>query len=206
MCWRTWGVRHGFSHDRIYYAFDMRADQLLVGCALAAWLAERSARHPIKVPRYLPELALVILLGTTVAGTGTGWVFRAFVPLVISVASSSLILGLIASPTSVLSRAFSAAPLIALGRVSYGIYLWHWPLLLEARFFWPDSKSAAVMAILASIPIAFASYHLLERPFLRLKRRFERGADGPALDAETVELSRQNVVGTRNLPSAGVKS
>jgi peptidoglycan/LPS O-acetylase OafA/YrhL len=171
--WRAWCAAQGASHDRIYYAFEMRADQLLAGCALAAWCASNGSRLLATATPVWAWAALSGLVATALAEAGESWPSRAFAPVLTSMLSCMLILSLTGRPASLVSKLFSIAPIVAIGRVSYGIYLWHWPLLLEARYLLPDSRMAALLATLASIPIAFASYNFLEKPFLRLKRRFE---------------------------------
>ncbi len=58
------------------------------------------------------------------------------------------------------------------GRVSYGLYLWHIPMFkLSAKSFpemlWLQNSAA----LLGTFALATASYYLIERPFLRLKDR-----------------------------------
>jgi peptidoglycan/LPS O-acetylase OafA/YrhL len=55
------------------------------------------------------------------------------------------------------------------GRISYSLYLWHWPLLVFARLIWGRAlPAAAIAAVIAlSFAAAWASYRLLERPLRR---------------------------------------
>lgn len=63
------------------------------------------------------------------------------------------------------------APLIKLPDYSYGIYIWHYPVMQGVMFFNPDFGPA--MLALYSVPIflalSAASWHLIEKPALRLK-------------------------------------
>jgi len=59
-------------------------------------------------------------------------------------------------------------PLAYVGRISYGIYLWHFLLIWWG---WP-----APLASAASIAVAVVSYERFERPFLRLKDRYARAS------------------------------
>jgi len=72
---------------------------------------------------------------------------------------------------SLLSRALSLPPLVFLGQISYSLYLWH-PMILSFGDKLLGIPRAA--GVLISLGVATASYYLVERPFLRLKRR--RGA------------------------------
>ena len=62
-----------------------------------------------------------------------------------------------------------------LGRISYGIYLWHWPVfryLHEARLglSWGPTQLVRIAVTLAAATISF---YVLERPLLRLRHRFD---------------------------------
>ena len=67
-------------------------------------------------------------------------------------------------------------PLPGLGRLSYGWYLWHWPmigfaLLLQDRWDLPGSANAAIaVGAVASLGVAWATYHLIENPIRHAPR------------------------------------
>lgn len=86
----------------------------------------------------------------------------------------TLILHLAQRDGAVLGRMFSVAPLVQIGRVSYGIYLWHYPVFMLFRLpgqFWLDLALKLGLTTL----LVLASYHWVEQPFLRLKKRFGSG-------------------------------
>jgi peptidoglycan/LPS O-acetylase OafA/YrhL len=56
-------------------------------------------------------------------------------------------------------------PLPALRRISYGVYLWHWPILLvKRRAQRPDRVSPFLARCVLTLAIATVSYTLVERP------------------------------------------
>jgi peptidoglycan/LPS O-acetylase OafA/YrhL len=64
--------------------------------------------------------------------------------------------------------------LVYLGRISYGLYVYHGlALAITDAWAWPMASAFAVTLVAAAV-----SYHVYELPFLRLKRRFERVALG----------------------------
>jgi peptidoglycan/LPS O-acetylase OafA/YrhL len=69
-----------------------------------------------------------------------------------------------------LASALEFAPLVFLGRISYSLYLWHWPL-----FVWFGVAGGFELldlpAIAVAVLLAIGSHYLVERPFLRLKNR-----------------------------------
>lgn len=96
--------------------------------------------------------------------------------------SSAMILGL--SPASGLTTFFSGTVLAATGKRAYGIYLWHWPLLVIARSLWPaDPWRNILLPLTATLLIALASYRWLEQPLRQAKWGFKVGMSGIALAA-----------------------
>jgi peptidoglycan/LPS O-acetylase OafA/YrhL len=84
-----------------------------------------------------------------------------------------LIFSSVCVPNSLAHRALAAAPLAAAGRISYGLYLWHYPIFLAlAR----DVGLSLGWTLALGAPLAFvaatASHRYVEQPALRLKRRF----------------------------------
>jgi peptidoglycan/LPS O-acetylase OafA/YrhL len=62
--------------------------------------------------------------------------------------------------------------------VSYGLYLWHWPLIRAAEDVPVGPLSRTILAFGATFIIAAISFYWYERPFLRLKERFVAGKSG----------------------------
>ena len=63
-----------------------------------------------------------------------------------------------------LSRLLSLSPMVWIGDISYGLYLWHWPLIVFAKALWPDRGwTAPTAAVLCFLP-AWLSYKYVENP------------------------------------------
>ncbi len=79
---------------------------------------------------------------------------------------------LFASELPDLTRYALLRPLAYLGEVSYGIYLWHLPVILTLGSHWPALPPATVLALTLAIVITLSSttWHLLERPIIRRLR------------------------------------
>jgi uncharacterized membrane protein YidH (DUF202 family) len=80
-----------------------------------------------------------------------------------------VIAAVVLAPATYVPRALSAAPLRAIGLISYGVYLWHYPL-----FLWLDESSTGLsglpllaLRIAVTLIISTASYFLLEQPIRR---------------------------------------
>lgn len=80
-------------------------------------------------------------------------------------AAVALIYSVTSSPDCALSKFFSLSPLRYVGRISYSLYLWHWPVVVLMR--WTtglDTSVKQILAALASWAMADLSYRLVERP------------------------------------------
>jgi peptidoglycan/LPS O-acetylase OafA/YrhL len=93
--------------------------------------------------------------------------------------SSALLLALFLQPQCMLARILAARPLVHLGRISYGVYLFHAPLLaaLEVKLGFSAKTIEAerylpILAVLAagSIGAAALHYRAVERPILAMRR------------------------------------
>ena len=172
------GVADGIalgSHDpsRVYYGTDPRAQALLVGAALAL-LVMRPRRRPRQasatagmVGLELIGIIAVVYLGwlwTHVADTST-WMYSGGF-LVEALAVAALIAASTRPYSPILGPLLSIAPLRAIGRISYGVYLWHWPVyvyLTPARTGLDDGP-LLVVRLAATFGLAVLSYRLVEQP------------------------------------------
>jgi peptidoglycan/LPS O-acetylase OafA/YrhL len=176
-------VLHGAAHPQLWCNTLARLDPIACGALLAVH-AERKDIHVS-----LWNRVMLLLFGCAVltvaghyedfAGTKELITFP-----VVSVACVALILGALGSklPSARSPRAVVQV-LVYLGRISYGLYVFH---LMFIEVFGALSahtlmaRAARTMAaLLATIAVAAVSYHFFERPFLRLKEKFARVASRP---------------------------
>jgi peptidoglycan/LPS O-acetylase OafA/YrhL len=168
----------------LWYTPENRSGGLILGCLAAVLFSHGLVR---RVPRSLVTLMLVAACAT-VATVSAESRFDAIVLLpLFTVSATVVLLGLVLHPDWWLARLVNRAPLRGVGRISYGIYLWHWPLFLA--FGW-------VVGLPLVIIVALISYRFVEHPFLRRRHTTRR----PETDArsqptpERVPLSVPHVV------------
>ena len=158
--------------SRIYYGTDTRIASILVGAALAAWLAWRGparagrARIGLEAAA-LAAMALLALAWTRVTGS-SNMLYRGGL-FVCAIATAIVIAAAVHPRRGPVARLLSLRPLCALGLVSYGVYLWHWPVYVvldESRAHlagWP----LFALRVTTTLAIAVVSYRLVERPIRR---------------------------------------
>jgi peptidoglycan/LPS O-acetylase OafA/YrhL len=153
--------------DVVYFATWTRAAEILAGALLAVWL---SAADRPSIPVWWRHLAapalLVIVIAAILTPTTTGWAYSGGLP-VFALVSGALIAGV--QLDGPVRRTLSVAPLVAVGRVSYGIYLVHWPVfvILDEYRLGVDGLMLATVQIAVTAAISVAMYLVVERPVRR---------------------------------------
>jgi peptidoglycan/LPS O-acetylase OafA/YrhL len=163
----------------ITYAFDTRADALLVGCLLALILKEGLAQRFLSAlcqPVWAPVLT-ASLIGLSVFAGRRSVAFEltgglTIEPLLVAI----LICQLVLQSESWLWQWLDSKPSTYLGRISYPLYLYHMlathlAMRIAARFPALGTPFFVVLAVLIAIAISACSYEIVEKPFLALKTK-----------------------------------
>ena len=161
-------VTHADPFRRIYFAFDARADELLIGCVLALWRPQVPDSGCVRHlwPAVLVLLAAVVLK-VSPFGPGLWYVDTIGCPM-IAAAAAYLILIVTSDRENPLTYLLSLPVLVAFGRISYGFYLWHYLIIREqSHMFFNRIEVTFALSIAAAV----TSHYLVERPFLELGRR-----------------------------------
>ena len=152
-----------------YYGTDARLYQLLAGALLAVLMRAAAGRG--LAPTAAQALALVGLVSLLVLGSGVLTMTPSNRGIAATAASVAMIHGLMRSGDLALSRLLSMPVPVFLGRVSYGTYLWHWPVILVLEEFIAVRPLAlAAIAVVVSTGLAALSFELLELPIRTAKR------------------------------------
>ena len=152
---------------------------ILLGVLLAYLLNERRSfgvLYRLVGHRWSPFLILAVLFATCEAADGIG---REWAKLALHAVFMLLLASLVIREDHFARPILTFAPLARLGVISYGIYLYHlWIIGIidtVSNRFHPGGVGRGLLFLLATvatIAVAEASYRLIERPLLRIKERF----------------------------------
>lgn len=175
-CWVVVGVLRLSEVAGPGLLWVQRPEALVLGAAVALLRRDQGAAWTGSRARSLATAGVVVGAAGLVAlglWDGADRMFGVGFSLA-AVASVALLLGLVVLHEQGVARVFARRPLVQFGRMSYGFYLWHMPVLR-----WVDDRlvgRAAVLRVAIGLGLAFAatvvSYRVLEQPALRLKARF----------------------------------
>lgn len=171
----------GHDPSRVYYGTDTRAFALLVGAVLAmvwpSWKMNADLtgkkRLALDLAGSLGLLVILLMIGTTDQYQPS--LYQGGL-LLYSVAAAGLVAAL-AHPASYLGRIFGWGPLRWLGECSYGIYLWHYPVIILTNPVVNTeglNLSRTLWQIGVSIILAALSRYLIEEPIRYGRRKYLR--------------------------------
>lgn len=176
---------------RGFFYTATRLDGLLIGCGLAfARSVGLFDRVPERGARTIGVGGAAVVIGTFILVSGSSSAPYLGVLTLVDVATGAMIVAIVCSPRSAVALTLSAGPLVATGRISYGLYLWQTPLTVVLL----GHLGAASLPVKLVVvwPVIFtaatASYFLVERPALRWKARFSPPPTG--LEAEAAVSGR----------------
>ena len=165
-----------------YYATVTRVPEIAVGVLAAgiwpmgraaAWWGEGGRGSAVATGAGVVALGITLVAWRTTDLTA-GWVYGGGLALVAVV---SVVLLVSVGAPGPLARVLGAPPLRGLGTVSYGLYLYHWPVVVLLAAPRVDLGPVALFGLRSAVALALAvgSYHLVEQPV----RRARLGPEAP---------------------------
>jgi peptidoglycan/LPS O-acetylase OafA/YrhL len=189
--WMAYLFHHGASLTRLYFGTDTHLQCLMVGAALAATLRIIAERSRPDGPADIGRLAIRSgpgkagarslrarsIDGFGIAGVLVGAAMWTLVSwsgaflyqggfLLMAFATAAVIVAVSVHRTGLVARALSVAPLVFVGRISYGLYLWHFPIFQVIDRERTGLGGLALLSVRFALTFALsiASFFLLERP------------------------------------------
>ena len=160
---------------RVYYGTDTRASGLLIGALLAyiwrPWNAEKSELFPkgkdALLPVGLAALGILIWANThyTLLMPDADQLFRG--GFLITSIATAIVIACVVTPNSNLNSILGLAPFVWVGKRSYGLYLWHWPVFqLTRERVDVDINGWELFAVRMFVTLVLVeiSYQCIERP------------------------------------------
>jgi peptidoglycan/LPS O-acetylase OafA/YrhL len=194
----TYLTRHhhvaGIERPWLRHSLAVYGDRFALGLLCAAVFIEMRRRSAFVNP------GVLLSFGVAVFAIGV-WVDPFHRDQYAAVGSAAMLMTLAVGERTLLGRLFAASPMRWFGRLSYGIYLWHLPLMFFGRrvgLFPGSTPWATIPCIiglaLASTALAYVSYVAVERPALGLidrrwgrRARWTRGAGSNRMAVATVD-------------------
>jgi len=172
--WMVWLHHRGADLNRIYYGTDTRVFMILIGATLGALSAGRPGLEG-RLGRLRPVVivlgsigAVGLLVASAWLTTDWAWLYKGVYGLVGAVMVLVLLAAAQPGPNP-LARVLEVRPLVGLGLISYGVYLWHWPISLWVR---PDNIHVDGLALFVvrcalTLGVSLLSYRFVEQPIRR---------------------------------------
>ncbi len=167
----------GGDPTRVYYGTDTRAQALFVGMALAGIIFLRGnprttvGRGVTLTAGYIGVIAFVISVFTV--SEQSSWMFNYGGFLGIAIIAAVMIVAISQPSTGPLHVFCQWGPLRWLGRISYGVYLFHWPIYLVVitprRL---ETTGGFAIGLLLTVVVAGLSFHFIEQPIMRRRMPF----------------------------------
>ena len=186
-----------WTDERINFGLDARMDTLIVGAALCYLVrCMPEGKWPAPVSRVLGyALAPLAAVGLFAVINTVTWYspWMGWIGYVLVAGAAALVIGdVVGGSHSLLARVLASRPMVAIGKISYGLYLFHLPVYYMVEALMPAASLPIRLAVKVTVSLALAklSFELVERRCLQLKAKFETPSRAPGRDLKPVFRAR----------------
>jgi peptidoglycan/LPS O-acetylase OafA/YrhL len=168
----SWGIRAWMAYNnsslaRLYNGLDTRSDGLLMGAALGVMVSF----YPVerwKSFKWLSPIAIILLTAIALLFDNKNIAVYYYILFIVELSAAVLIIDAV-SPSSFLRDFFEIKWLVWIGSISYGLYLWHFPIFKLMKINSAPAWEILIVGGATTFAISTLSYYFFEKPFLNLK-------------------------------------
>ena len=158
-------TKNSLSESNLKYAFfsiTPRFWEFASGVLIAVYSSnlKKTAKPLTPVIRYTAAISLMIVLSLLHSNHQLP---RAILVIPVAATTGMILFG----DTGRLGKLLASRPLTYLGDVSYGWYLWHWPLIVFTSIIFPGNIAAAIAVSIFALLLSHVTYQQIEKPFRR---------------------------------------
>jgi len=170
-------LESGATLERLYNGLDTRADALMAGCAvgtalMSGLLTSKKPRKNLVLFNLTALVSFGVLCAFLIVGDWRATFLYQFGFIIIELLTVILIIDVLTNPKSIIRKFLEIKELVWVGSISYGLYLWHYPIfriMFELNYGW---SIVLIIGFPVTFAVAAASYFLMEKPILKLKKGF----------------------------------
>jgi peptidoglycan/LPS O-acetylase OafA/YrhL len=171
--------------ERVYNGLDTRADGLMLGCAIGIVLSsgllnEKTTQRLSQGLTWLAPIATSVLISLFVSARWSLPIMFYIGFTVVDLFTAILILDIVINPHSMTKKLLANKWLIWIGTISYGLYLWHYPIYRVLQSIGMNEMMVFSIGSPLALLIAAFSYRYLETPILKQKKHFTTAIPRPA--------------------------
>ncbi len=158
-----------------YYLPHLRFGELLIGAILAVAVSKATKEISSTRANVVGSLGLLVLvICLTISFPNKSPWFPGFAAAIPCIASAAVIYAGLG--TNWVKTLLSNRAVVFVGKISYSLYLWHWPLLAFAHYLLGKELTPQVLAVVALLTVLFsiASYYFVEQPLRHRQWSFSR--------------------------------
>lgn len=175
---KLWMILNSYSYIRLYNGLDTRVESILFGAAFSIFLSlnENSITKFIEksteIFKYvIPSIFVLLIIILFQSDWKSDLYFLILLPI-IELFTVMLIYGIFIIPNSIYYNILRNKYLVWIGMVSYGLYLWHYPIYRWIMIYYYKWTTILPLGLIITFLITTISYYAIEKPFLKLKNKF----------------------------------